>query len=232
MSDAGSVNNASVLDDAAATRLKQQAENVAKAREAGWNDPVPFNYETVQGGQPAVDDTRDGAEWLSDAAIYQWDDDFGDVGDKNPELEKMLFEGPDRMRAGHQIKALKFEIEVSGPEKLSPVREVCISSHINISNASLTDIVNSSTRLASTLSCWRTSNSASTRIRLPFRATVFLLCSLDTMSSLLLRPVCMLALIHTSYTEYVTRFRKDRCLLNSHSLQAHGQGSNACRPSA
>jgi ATP-dependent RNA helicase DDX3X len=140
MPDAGSVNNDPVLDDAAASRLKQQAENVAKAREAGWNDPVPFNYETVVGGQAEVDDTRDGAEWLSDAAIYQWDDDFGDVGDKNPELEKMLFEGPDRMRAGHQIKALSFRIDIVGPERISPVRDVCISFHVNISHVSLTII--------------------------------------------------------------------------------------------
>jgi len=201
MSDAGSGNNAPVLDDAAAARLKQQAENVAKAREAGWNDPVPFNYETVQGGQTEVDDTHDGAEWLSDAAIYQWDDDFGDVGHKNPELEKMLFEGPDRMRAGHQIKALKFEIEISGPEKLSPVREARISFHINTYNASFTNILNSSMRLVSTLSCSRTSNSASTRIQLPFRATAFLLCSLDTMSSPSPRLVCMLVLIYISYTD-------------------------------
>ncbi|KAF2795385.1 ATP-dependent RNA helicase DED1 [Melanomma pulvis-pyrius CBS 109.77] len=122
MSDSGT-DNTPAVDEATAARLKQQAENVAKARDAGWNNPIPFNYTSVDGGEPAADDTRDGAVWLSDAAVYEWDDDFGDVGDKNPELEKMLFEGEERMRVGHQIKALSFHIDVIGPEAIQPVRE-------------------------------------------------------------------------------------------------------------
>ncbi|KAJ4373907.1 hypothetical protein N0V83_002646 [Neocucurbitaria cava] len=110
------------LDAAAAARKEQQAQDLARAKQAGWNDQVAFQYETVVGGQPAVDETRDSAAWLSDAAIYQWDDDFGEVGDANPELEKMLFEGEHLQRVGGAIKALTFEVGVEGPTKVQPVR--------------------------------------------------------------------------------------------------------------
>jgi len=116
--------------DAAAARKEQQAQDLARAQEAGWNNPVPFQYDTVVGGTPAEDDTRDTAVWLSDAAIYQWDDEFGDVGEPNPELEKMLFADQYLQRAGGAIKALSFDVALSGPTKISPVRNV---SHCNLS---------------------------------------------------------------------------------------------------
>ena len=90
------------------------------------NDPIPFNY------QPAQDETADNvptssdAKWLSDAVIYQWDDDFGDVGAPNPELEKMLFEDANLQRVGEAMKALSYEVETQGPEKIHPVRDVSV----------------------------------------------------------------------------------------------------------
>lgn len=62
--------------------------------------------------------------WLSDAAVYQWDDEFGDVGEPNPELEKMLFDDENLQRAGGAIKALSYEVSTEGPVKIHPVREV------------------------------------------------------------------------------------------------------------
>ena len=88
------------------------------------NNPIPFNYEAVTGGEAPKDETRDNAAWLSDAVIYQWDDEFGDVGEPNPELEKMLFHDENLQRAGGSIKALTYEVTVEGPEKILPVREV------------------------------------------------------------------------------------------------------------
>lgn len=124
MSDAGS--NAG-LDDAAIARKKLQAEDLARAKEAGWNNPIPFKYDTVVGGEAAPDETRESAPWLSDAAVYQWDDEFGDVGERNPDLERMLFEDSDLQRIGKKIDALSFNVDVEGPEKIQPVRSV--SSH-------------------------------------------------------------------------------------------------------
>lgn len=88
------------------------------------NNPIPFNYETVRGGEAAPDQPRDEAAWLSDAVIYQWDDEYGDVGEPNPELEKMLFQDENVQRAGNSIKALTYEVTVEGPEKILPVRDV------------------------------------------------------------------------------------------------------------
>lgn len=68
--------------------------------------------------------TRESSAWLSDAAIYQWDDEFGDVGEPNPELEKILFQDENIQRAGNAIKALSYDVAVEGPEKIHPVRDV------------------------------------------------------------------------------------------------------------
>jgi hypothetical protein len=91
------------------------------------NNPIPFNYETVVGGEPQQDDTRQGAQWLSDAAIYQWDDEFGDVGEPNLELEKMLFDDENLQRVGGAIKALSYDVSTEGPEKIHPILEVSYS---------------------------------------------------------------------------------------------------------
>ncbi|KZM19896.1 RNA helicase [Ascochyta rabiei] len=112
-----------LTEEAAAARKELLAQDLARAKDAGWNNPIPFNYETVIGGEAEPDQTRDGVPWLSDAAIYQWDDEFGDVGEPNPELEKMLFQDENVQRAGNAIKALSYEVTVEGPEKVLPVRE-------------------------------------------------------------------------------------------------------------
>jgi hypothetical protein len=88
MSDAGAPE---VAADPVTARKEQQAQDLARVKEAGWTNPIPFKYESVVGGTPAEDETRNTAVWLSDAAIYQWDDDFGDVGEPNPDLEVRIF---------------------------------------------------------------------------------------------------------------------------------------------
>ncbi|KNG47246.1 DEAD-domain-containing protein [Stemphylium lycopersici] len=119
MPDAGATNT---VASPSADRKEQQAQDLARAKDAGWTNPIPFQYESVVGGNPAEDETRESAVWLSDAAIYQWDDDFGDVGEPNPELEKMLFLDEYLQRAGGAIKALSFDVTLEGPTKISPVR--------------------------------------------------------------------------------------------------------------
>ncbi|KAL6712414.1 hypothetical protein ACN47E_000291 [Coniothyrium glycines] len=110
------------LDPAAAARKEQLLKDLARAKEAGWNEQMPFKYETVVGGTPAPDETRDSATWLSDAAIYQWDDEFGDVGEPNPALERQLFHDENHQRAGGAINAFSFEVNTEGPTKVQPVR--------------------------------------------------------------------------------------------------------------
>ncbi|ORY09244.1 P-loop containing nucleoside triphosphate hydrolase protein [Clohesyomyces aquaticus] len=118
--DAISVNS---TEDPAAARKAQEAADLARVKEAGWNNRIPFNYTTVEGGTPAPDETRDGVEWLSDAAIYAWDDDFGEIGPANPALERELYFDENLTRVGKLIQALKFEVTVEGKERVHPVRE-------------------------------------------------------------------------------------------------------------
>lgn len=155
MSDAGTT---TAPDEAAVARKEQLAADLARAKDAGWNNPVPFKYEPVVDGEAVPDETRDTTPWLSDAAIYQWDDEFGDVGEPNPELEKMLFEDPNMQRVGHQIKALSFEVSVVGPDPIKPVREVSLLLRCYVPPLMH---VSSRTRVF-TLSCSRTSSSPST----------------------------------------------------------------------
>lgn len=100
------------------------AESNRAATDTRRNNPIPFNYETVVGGEAEKDETRQDAVWLSDAAVYQWDDEFGDVGEPNPELEKMLFDDDNLQRAGGAIKALSYDVATEGPEKIHPICEV------------------------------------------------------------------------------------------------------------
>ena len=187
MSDTGTP--VATATDPAAARKELQAADLARAQDAGWNNPVPFQYETVVGGTPAEDETRDTAVWLSDAAIYQWDDEFGDVGEPNPELEKMLFDDQYLQRAGGAIKALSFDITLEGPTKISPVRNV---SHTNIDLCVFVDAsanLSSSRMLVFTLSCSTTSSCASTGLQLRSRPTASPPSCPDMMSLLLLRQV-------------------------------------------
>lgn len=129
MSDAGAPIG---VDAAAEARKLQQAEDLKRAKDAGWNDPTPFKYEAAAPeGEVDQPDNRDSAPWLSDAAVYQWDDEFGEVGEPQPELEKMLFADDNIQRRGGNFNALSFEVSLEGPIKVQPVREVSTcSSHI------------------------------------------------------------------------------------------------------
>ena len=122
MSNAG--NPSADVDHVALARKEQAAKDLVRAKDAGWNNPVPFNYDTVVGGVPNPEETRETAGWLSEAVVYQWDDDFGDVGEPNPDVEKALFFSDHMQRQGTAVKALEFDVTVEGPEKVLPVRNV------------------------------------------------------------------------------------------------------------
>jgi ATP-dependent RNA helicase DDX3X len=120
MSDAGS--NAPGIGQAT---KDQRAEDLARAKAAGWADPIPFDYVPAA---PSGEGSGDHASpaWLSDAVVYAWDDDFGDVGPANPELEKALFGDDNLQRAGGAIEALSFHVDITGPDKVLPVRTVSL----------------------------------------------------------------------------------------------------------
>lgn len=87
-------------------------EKYKQAREAGWVAPQAYNYEAAtakHGDEPAsssgeqVDDS-DAPCWAHEAAKYEWQDDFGDVGPEVPELEAQLFKGDTRTKIGQHLE--------------------------------------------------------------------------------------------------------------------------------
>lgn len=77
-----------------------------KPQEAGWAERQAYDYETynkstkeLSDADAAAGDAANGA-WASDAVKYEWKDEFGDVGERLPELEEILFGGEHRSRSG------------------------------------------------------------------------------------------------------------------------------------
>ncbi|OHE96437.1 DEAD/DEAH box helicase [Colletotrichum orchidophilum] len=54
-----------------------------------WTEPVPYNYDEFAQQGPDVS-----TEWAGNGAVYEWDEEYGDVGPKFAELEKALFGDP------------------------------------------------------------------------------------------------------------------------------------------
>lgn len=129
MSNAGDLKPV-IEDAAAAARKKQQEDDLQKVKDAGWSERVALDYDqgtSAGAGDGEARETHDGPTWLSDAAVYAWDDEYGEVGEKNPELEKILFGDPNLPTIGHNIKALSFDVTVSGGaenERVHPIRTV------------------------------------------------------------------------------------------------------------
>jgi hypothetical protein len=103
-----------------------EAETAAfreRAKEAGWVDTQPVDYAVRQSSH----DT-DMTNYLAHSAVYEWDDEYGDVGPEVPALEQQLFGGDFRVRQGQHMSNLQFEVTVEGPDKLQPARSV--STHL------------------------------------------------------------------------------------------------------
>lgn len=120
------MNAVAALDDAIATKAQQKVEDLQRATDAGWQKPIPFEYGGV--GEPDTENgEQDEAKWLSDAVVYEWVDDYGEVGPENLALEKELF-GDSESEAHHQNANFRayesFVVNIDGSEKIQPFRNV------------------------------------------------------------------------------------------------------------
>lgn len=114
-------------DTAANPSLKFEAltlgkdEFLDKARAAGWSETTAFDYTEFQrqGGSSA--------DWQGTAAVYEWKDEYGDVGPSIPELEIVLFGGHHQMRRGeHMGNFATATITIHGPETLKRIKSVSV----------------------------------------------------------------------------------------------------------
>ena len=73
----------------------QAGDNAARAREQGWAEPEKYNYSAYNTAsreeREAVEAELGLSDWASNAAKYEWKDEFGDIGPPHPELERQLF---------------------------------------------------------------------------------------------------------------------------------------------
>lgn len=75
-------------------------------QEVGWVEKQAYDYETYNKSSKELFDEGlapgglGAQDWASNAAKYEWDEDYGDVGPAFPDLEKQLFGGEHRMRTG------------------------------------------------------------------------------------------------------------------------------------
>jgi ATP-dependent RNA helicase DDX3X len=99
----------------------EKAELKERAQDAGWVATIPVEYDVQQSSR---DD--DHANYLKHSAVYEWDDEYGDVGPEIPELEQDLFGGDFRVRQGNHMDKLQFEVTVEGPDRLQPARSVSL----------------------------------------------------------------------------------------------------------
>ncbi|KAK2001220.1 DEAD/DEAH box helicase [Colletotrichum falcatum] len=85
-----------------------------------WTTPLPYNYEQLAQQGPV--ETTD---WEGNAAVYEWNDEFGDVGPKFPELELTLFGDPRTRRdhTGIDFSAIStVEVTQEGTIRVDPVQ--------------------------------------------------------------------------------------------------------------
>lgn len=90
------------------------AATIKDPQQHGWVAKSEYDYSTyMKSGKELVAEAaaQEGVEagvevggWASNAAIYEWNEEYGDVGPNHPELEKQLFGSENHVRVG-----IKFE---------------------------------------------------------------------------------------------------------------------------
>ena len=94
-----------VTNGLAGVNIKDE-EGLQKARDAGWVEPLKYDYDTYNAG-PTTKEERDAADgaqelpaWAANAAKYEWSDEYGDVGPAFKSLEDELFRNEHINRTG------------------------------------------------------------------------------------------------------------------------------------
>ncbi|TDZ51703.1 ATP-dependent RNA helicase ded1 [Colletotrichum trifolii] len=84
-----------------------------------WAKPLKYDYDELAQQGPIEQ-----ANWEGNNATYEWDNEFGDIGPKHPELELMLFGDPESRRdhSGIDFTAINtIAVEQVGDVRVKPV---------------------------------------------------------------------------------------------------------------
>lgn len=100
--DATALDMGAVADALPSADGNMNTEAAALAREKGWVEPQRYNYDAYNTVEKPADVAEVASgEWGSNAAKYEWKEEYGDIGPPNEELEKMLFHGEHLVRQGN-----------------------------------------------------------------------------------------------------------------------------------
>jgi ATP-dependent RNA helicase DDX3X len=87
--------------------------NGSSGQHAGWSAFIAEHIEEGAARNP---------DWLGNARVYEWSDEYGNVAPRHPGLEEELF--GDMKPEGEHRGVLDIEVRVEGPERLQPIRKV------------------------------------------------------------------------------------------------------------
>ncbi|KAH1499833.1 hypothetical protein LV164_002639 [Aspergillus fumigatus] len=123
--DVTDISNA--LKEVTGEKINKNVEASNLAREKGWVLPEQYDYAKYNSGSAEkpeeVTEQSEIPEWAAKAAKYEWNDEFGDVGPPNKELEDMLFRNEFINRAGLKIGNLqKIDVIAESRERPHPVK--------------------------------------------------------------------------------------------------------------
>ncbi|KAF4345965.1 ATP-dependent RNA helicase [Fusarium beomiforme] len=85
------------------------------ASQGRWTKPEAFDYTSMAEGSA-------GQEWGCNARAYAWQDEYGDVGPRYPELELELFGDPSTRHDRVGLDFSRIEVQQEGPTKIDPIR--------------------------------------------------------------------------------------------------------------
>lgn len=96
-----------VLADVTNKVSKVQVNEEARERvkEANWGAQHEYDYAKYTAGPrdkaaPASEQQADAPDWAANAAKYEWDEEYGDIGPEHEELKQMLFGDEHKMVQG------------------------------------------------------------------------------------------------------------------------------------
>ncbi|KAF2397490.1 DEAD/DEAH box RNA helicase [Trichodelitschia bisporula] len=90
-----------------------------------WPTPRPHDYNALKGPTEVVEGASKGPAPEGAAAYkkYEWNDEYGDVGPRVPELEDELFGTEFRMQVGRHMETYDRFVTTEGPVKIVPVQK-------------------------------------------------------------------------------------------------------------